>query len=174
VTGTTAIMYAFAPVALAALHKLDPDRPRTYRVPMPKVLLPAAFCSANLIIYWSGFDTTWKLVIAMVVGLVLFAIGAARMRTASTMNLRAILWIAPWLAGHVAIGALGRYGDGYKVLPNWIDLGVVIGFSLAVYYAAVQMTLTAAESAAAVAKDALQLDYTELPEAIALPSTPEG
>ena len=27
----------------------------------PKVLLPAAFCSANLIIYWGGFDATWKL-----------------------------------------------------------------------------------------------------------------
>ena len=36
VTGATAIMYAFAPVSLAALHKVDGGRPRSYRVPMPR------------------------------------------------------------------------------------------------------------------------------------------
>src|SRR6202035_2172738 len=50
ITNATAIMYAFAPVSLAALHKVDGARPRSYRVPMPALLLPAAFCSANLII----------------------------------------------------------------------------------------------------------------------------
>ena len=51
VIGATAIIYAFAPVALAALHRVDGGRPRSYRMPMPRVLLPAGFCSANLIIY---------------------------------------------------------------------------------------------------------------------------
>ena len=161
VTGTTAIMYAFAPVALAALHKLDPGRPRAYRVPMPKVVLPAAFCSANLIIYWSGFTTTWKLVVAMLVGLAIFAVGAARAGTISKLKLRSALWMVPWFAGHVVIGALGRYGGGHNVLPAWVDLGVVIGFALAIYYLAVQMTLSAEASAAAVAIDAQQLDYKE-------------
>src|SRR5262249_46666055 len=68
ITGATAIMYAFAPLSLAALHKLDPKRERSYRMPLPKVLLPAAFCSANLIIYWGGFSNTWKLSLAMVAG----------------------------------------------------------------------------------------------------------
>src|SRR4029079_9162175 len=80
VTSATAIMYAFAPLSLAALHKLDGQRPRAYRVPLPRVLLPAAFCSANLIIYWGGFGTTWKLSLAVLVGLILFGIGAWRMR----------------------------------------------------------------------------------------------
>src|SRR5438477_4483519 len=75
VTNATAIMYAFAPLSLAALHKLDGGRPRAYRMPVPSVTLPAAFCCANLIIYWGGFDTTWKLTVAMALGLVLFALG---------------------------------------------------------------------------------------------------
>ena len=164
VTGTTAIMYAFAPVSLAALHKLDAARSRSYRVPMPKIVLPAAFCSANLIIYWSGFSTTWKLVVAMVVGLLLFAVGAWRARTLSSLKFNSALWIVPWFIGHVVIGALGRYGDGYEVLPGWVDLVVVIGFSLAVYYLAVRMTLPALASAEAIAKDAVQLDYNEAAE----------
>src|SRR5882672_4729214 len=78
VTGATAIMYAFAPVSLAALQKVDGGRPRSYRAPMPALVLPAAFCSANLIIYWGGFESTWKLACAMLVGLALFIVGAWR------------------------------------------------------------------------------------------------
>src|SRR5258706_425207 len=92
ITGATAIMYAFAPVSLAALHKVDGGRPRSYRVPMPALLLPAAFCSANLIIYWGGFETTWKLACAMAVGLALVASGAGRGRTGAPHTVRKAVW----------------------------------------------------------------------------------
>jgi amino acid transporter len=160
VTSTTAIMYAFAPLSLAALHRLEPHRERAYRVPWPKVVLPAAFCSANLIIYFSGFETVWKLMIAMAVGLLLFAVGAWRAKTGALQSSwRNSIWILPWFAGHVVIGALGRYGGGYEVIPNWVDLVVMIGFALVIYYVALGMTLSQAASNAAVAKDAHQLDF---------------
>ena len=164
VTGATAIMYGFAPISLAALRKLDPTRPRSYRIPAPAVLLPVAFCSANLIIYWGGFDTTWKLAIAVAAGLVLFAIGAARNNTGAQRTIRNAVWIVPWLGGQVILCALGRYGGGYEVLPNWIDMVVEIVFSLAIFYFALQVTLSDKESAAEIAKDAHQLDY-EMPSA---------
>ncbi len=152
VTGATAIMYAFAPLSLAALHRLDPDRPRAYRVPAPRILLPAAFCSANLILYWGGFGATWKLALAMVVGLVLFAIGARRARV--THTLRHAVWMAPWLGGHVVIGALGRYGGGGNVLPDGWDILVVAAFSAGIFWLALRQTLAPEAVAAAVAKDA--------------------
>jgi amino acid transporter len=161
VTGATAIMYAFAPLSLAALHQLDGARPRAYRVPVPKILLPAAFCSADLIIYWGGFDTTWKLACAMLVGLALFAIGAARKGSEAMRSARSASWMVPWFVGQVVLGALGRYGGGYEILPNWVDIVAVIGFSLAIFYLALRMTLSAEASAAAVAKDSFQLDYEE-------------
>ena len=158
ITATTAIMYAFAPVSLAVLHKLDGSRSRHYRMPLPKLLLPAAFCSANLVIYWGGFDTTWKLVSAIGVGLVLFTIGAWRGRTGAQRTIRNSLWIAPWLGGHILIGLLGRYGNGAKgVLPNWIDIAVVIIFALAIFYWAISLALSEEDSAAAVMKDTPQL-----------------
>jgi amino acid transporter len=161
VTAATAIMYAFAPVALAGLHRVDGDRPRSYRMPMPRVLLPAGFCSANLIIYWGGFETTWKLALAMLLGLVLFTVGAVRARTGVQRTIRNTIWVAPWLGGHVLLGALGRYGTGAKnILPGWVDLAVVIGFALTIFYWAVSLTLPKDEAAAAVAKDARQIDYT--------------
>jgi amino acid transporter len=159
VTAATAIMYAFAPLSLAALHKVDGGRPRPYRVPMPKLVLPAAFCSANLIIYWGGFETNWKLGVAMLVGLGLFAIGAWRIRTGAQRAIGSAIWMGPWLGGHVLIGWLGRYGGGRNILPNWVDVGVVIVFALVVFYWTVALRLSKEEAAAEVAKDAVQINY---------------
>jgi amino acid transporter len=159
VTAATAIMYGFAPVALATLHKVDDRRKRSYRVPMPAILLPAAFCCANLIMYWGGFETTWKLTVAMVVGLALFAIGAVRGHTGAQRTMRNAIWMGPWLGGHVVIGAIGRYGGGNNLLPNWIDIVVVMVFSLAIFYWAVASSLSKTDSATEVAKDAHQLAF---------------
>jgi amino acid transporter len=160
VTGATAIMYAFAPVSLAALRKVDGGRPRSYRAPMPTFVLPAAFCSANLIIYWGGFESTWKLACAMIVGLALFAMGAWRSGTGAPHTVRNAIWIGPWFGGQVLIGALGRYGVGARnILPDWVDIAVVIVFALGIFYWAVSLTLTREGAVAAIAKDAQQLDY---------------
>jgi len=127
---------------------------------MPTLVLPAAFCSANLIIYWGGFESTWKLACAMVVGLALFAVGAWRASTSAQHTVRNAVWIAPWLGGQVLIGALGRYGGGARnILPNWVDVAVVIVFALAIFRWAVSLALNKEGAAAAVAKDRQQIDY---------------
>jgi amino acid transporter len=159
VTGATAIMYAFAPVSLAALRRIDSGRPRSYQAPMPSLVLPAAFCAANLIIYWGGFDTTWKLGCAMLVGLLLFGVGAWHAGSNAGRTIRHSTWIGVWLGGQVLIGAIGRYGGGRNILPNWVDILVVIGFSLAIFYWAIGSALNEEQSAAAIAKDARQLNY---------------
>ena len=154
------MMYAFAPVSLAALHRVESQRPRSYRVPMPRFVLPAAFCSANLIIYWGGFDTTWKLVCAIAAGLLLFTAGAWFSGTGAQHTIRNAIWIGPWLGGQVVIGLLGRYGSSAtNLLPNWLDIIMVIVFALMIYYWAVRLSLTEQATAAAVAKDARQLVY---------------
>ncbi len=147
VTSATAIMYGFAPVSLAALRLRDPERPRPYNLPVPKVLAPAGFVFANLIIYWGGFDTTLKLLVAIFIGRVLFEVTLAftRRETHPEIDWRAASWIWPWLAGLLLLGMLGRYGNwGYKnILPNWWDMVAVIGFSLVIFYWAVSLAMPA-------------------------------
>ncbi|HEY1811866.1 MAG TPA: APC family permease [Kofleriaceae bacterium] len=157
VTSATAIMYGFAPISLAVLHELDRDRPRSYSMPAPKILLPAAFCSANLIIYWGGFPTTWKLAIAMAAGMLLFVIGAWRAGTDLRRAARHTTWVFPWLAGHVILGYLGRY-SGSDILPEWIDIAAMVVFSLAVYRLALAVTMTSGEVAEAIQRDAHQIE----------------
>jgi len=158
VTAATAIMYAFAPVALASLHRSDPNQRATYRVPMPGLVLPAAFCSANLVMYWGGFETNWKLAVAIFVGLALFVFGAWRRRTGAARTIRNAVWVGPWLGGHVLLGWLGRYGGGRSLLPNWIDIAVVIVFALAIFRWATALRLSNASAAREIAKDAKQLE----------------
>ncbi len=163
VTGATAVMYAIAPVALAALQRSDPNRPRSYRVPMPGFVLPAAFVSANLIIYWGGFKTTVIIVASMLLGMAIFVIGAKMKRTDGMETAPAALWIVPWMLGHLVIGFLGSYGDWARgILPMWVDIVVVIVFSLVIYKMAMVERLQPSAVDHQVERDANQLSNYEM------------
>ena len=142
VTSATAVMYAFAPVSLYALRQRDPDRPRPYRLPAYRIVSPAAFVSANLIIYWSSFEAIWKLCLALVAGLVIFWVSRIRLPTAQRgrLDVRSSIWIAPWLLGLVVLGYFGRYG-GTNAITNWWDLVVVAVFSIVIYEVAENLAL---------------------------------
>jgi amino acid transporter len=164
VTGATAIMYAFAPIALAALRARDGDRQRSYRMPLPNVLLPVAFISANLLLYWGGYDVDWKLDIALVLGAVLFFIGGAVKRTFTVDMLRHGYWIFPWLVGMTIISHYGNYGagthpvfDGF-IFGEWSDLIIIAVFSLVIYYLALAVAMPTEKVKAAVERDADQIE----------------
>ncbi|HEV7207169.1 MAG TPA: APC family permease [Mycobacteriales bacterium] len=160
VTGATAIMYAFAPVSLAALQARDPDRPRPYRIPFPKVLNPLGFIAANLIIYWGGFEAMWKLLTAIFLGRVVFEIALRRANDVRRADIdwRAASWIWPWLIGMTIIGLIGRYGKGaHNALPSWIDLLVVVIFSLVIFFYAVSLAMDSEQIKAAVDTEKEQL-----------------
>lgn len=175
VTSATVIMYAMAPLSLAGLRKQDPDRPRSYRLPAAGVLCPLAFICANCIVYFAGFSTIFWLYVLIVIGFLAFAgyqvsIPAAR-RT--IIDWRASQWLLPWLAGLIIISWLGRY-DGSpptvfgvtllatKHLANWLDLGILAVFSLAIYYWAVASTLSRDKVQAAVRDVEAEADVEEL------------
>ncbi len=157
ITGATAIMYAFAPVSLGALMRADPTREHPYRVPAPKIMLPVGFAFANLIIYWGGFASTWKLAIGLLLGQLIFLI-AVRVRARNVDGSRArwqsALWIWPWQVGLIILGLLGNYGGGaLKVLPNDVDALIVAVFGLIIYFLAVRTVQPRADVEALVTED---------------------
>ncbi|HET6502011.1 MAG TPA: APC family permease [Amycolatopsis sp.] len=162
ITSATAMMYAFAPVALIALRKRDPDRPRPYRTPAPNLLAPAGFVAANLVIYWSGFDVTWKILVSVVIGFGIFLLTRAFQSPADrpAVGWKSAMWIVPWLVGNEVIGWLGRYGSSgeLKLLPEWIDLVVVIAFSLAIFYWAVSLAQPSEKVREAVEAERVELE----------------
>ncbi|MFC0431752.1 APC family permease [Kutzneria buriramensis] len=164
VTSATAVMYAFAPVSLAALRRQDPDRERPYLTPLPAILAPLGFVCANLIIYWSGWDVNYQIGYAIVAGLVVFAITRAfqKPETRSKLDLKAAQWIVPWFAGLILLGYLGRYNLDAKspslnLLPDGIDVLVVAAWSLIVFYWAVACARPTEEVVAAVEEEQFEL-----------------
>ena len=101
------------------------------------ILAPIGFVAANLIIYWSGFDTIWKIGVAIALGLAVFTITRLSSSNRRPLDWAGSVWVWPWLVGTVLIGWLGRYDSGLGkdrahgkgelfLLPAWIDLLVVI------------------------------------------------
>ncbi len=154
VTSATVIMYAFAPITLLALRKADADRARPYRVPAAPVVAPLAFIAANEIIYWTSWSTVEKLMLAIAAGYVIFGISyvLGRPFERPPLDPRSLVWILPWFAGLTVISYFGQYG-GTKLIPEWVDLGLVAAFSLVICYVAVSLSMPSHRVAAAVAAD---------------------
>jgi amino acid transporter len=147
ITSATVLMYAGAPLALGALRHQKPDAERPYRLPWAPVLAPLSFVSAGLIIYWSGWEVDWKLMVAIVLGYVLM--GISRLTHAnpvrSPMDWAAAIWLWPYLAGMTLISYLGQFDGGRMHIPFYWDMLVVAVWSLIVYATAIRLRLPTAK-----------------------------
>jgi amino acid transporter len=132
------IAYAMGPIAVVCLREQLPNQKRPFRLPAAKTICLLAFYCCNLICFWTGWETMWKLAIALAVGFVLFI--AAYLRGSIDKNrlgLKALYWIAPYLIGLSVISYLGSYGGGLNVLPFGWDFLIIAIFSVAIFYLAV-------------------------------------
>ena len=114
VTSASVLMYAGAPLALAALRKQKPDLPRTYRLPGAAVFAPLAFVAASWTIIFSGWEIYTTLMVALLIGYGLIAL-SYRFKLnpkAPAMDWGSAPWIAAYLIGMLVISYLGDFGPG--------------------------------------------------------------
>ena len=83
-------------------------------------------------------------------------------RTRPTLDYRHTLWLWPYLIGMAVISYLGQYGGGTSLIPLWVDIVVVIVFSLAIFAWAVASVRPTEQVRASVEGDA-GVEVTELP-----------
>ena len=148
ITSASVLMYAGAPLSLGVFRRRLPDAERPYRLPWREVLSPFAFVVANLIILWSGWTTDWKL-------------GdrdpdrlrdpgrqpdLPPQRQAAGAELAAAQWLPPYLIGMGVIVYMSTSGRRRTWIPLWWDMVVVGGFSLVIYFWAMQVGLPASRS----------------------------
>jgi amino acid transporter len=114
VTAASVLMYAAAPLSLAALRLQKPDLPRPYRVPGAHVLAPLGFMGASFIIIFSGWETYTTLMVAVLLGYGLIGLSYRfRMNPkAPAMDWQAAPWIAGYFIGMLIISYLGDFGPG--------------------------------------------------------------
>lgn len=133
------LSFVMGPIAVVALRHLLAGRKRPLRLPAVEIVAGAAFIVATLVLYWSGWDTLWRLGICLVVGLLLFLVHAGRKR-AGKLDLREAAWLLPYLLGIGVISALGSFGGAGLVPFGW-DMAVIVVFSLAIFRLALRCRL---------------------------------
>ena len=152
VTGASVLMYAGAPLAMGAFRRQVPEADRPYRVPAGGVIAPLAFIIANMLIYWSGFETVWKLGVVIIIGYVLIAVCMAFDENRPPLDWKSAQWLPFYLIGIGIISWQGQYSGGAVAaplntnhIPFWWDMLVVAAFSLVIYYWAMATRLPKAE-----------------------------
>ena len=113
---------------------------------------------SNLIVYWAGWDTLWRLGVAIVLGYVLLGVSAAfRLNPAVPhMDWKAAQWlpvyllgmgVISWQGGFCSTGPAQARGCGATgAIPLWWDILTVAAFSLVIYFWAQAVRLPAAET----------------------------
>ena len=144
ITSASVLMYAGAPLSFGVFRNRLPDAHRPYRLPGGSWMSPLAFVVAILLILWSGWDTDWKLGVAILIGyVILIANRVFKMNPITPqLDLHAAQWLPVYLVGMGLIVYLSDFGPlKHPWFPLWWDIGVVTAFSLLVYYWALAVAL---------------------------------
>jgi amino acid transporter len=144
VSSATVFTYAIGPVSAAVLRRTHPDAKRPYKLGGMSVIAPIAFVVASLIIYWTGWNIDWKLLVTLLIGVVLYLIFSAIMpneiERPDAKSIGAGVWLVVYLlfmlgmsyVGSARFGAAANGGKGIIHYP--MDLIVVVVASLIFYY----------------------------------------
>jgi amino acid transporter len=157
ISAAAVAVYAMAPLALGALRRQDPARPRPFRLPAASLVAPGAFIIASEILLFTGWAVIWKLIVAILIGFALLALSnRADSGRAVSLDWPSAAWLWPYLLGMGAISYLssfdtntpssvpliGLHGPRDVLTFGWDILAVAI-LSLAVYAFAIRSRLPA-------------------------------
>ncbi|MGH2894191.1 MAG: APC family permease [Solirubrobacteraceae bacterium] len=144
ITSATVLSFGTGPLVLMAMRRQMPELERKFRLPGGHVIPFLAFFSSNMIVYWAGWDTNWKLYLAIVLGVALYGINVLFGRERlPRLDLRSAAFIVPWLGGLCLVSYLGNYPEQSIGAGNQAVFGTS---GLALVWAALAILLLSAVS----------------------------
>ena len=150
ITSATVLSFSSGPLVVGALRRQLPDQERPFRVPGGDTIPLLAFIAANLIVFWAGWSTNYKLLISIGIGYVLLVVHHRVSKQPAPLEWRAGAWVIPWLAALMVISYLGPYGDGQHVLTlGWGALAIAV-MSCVIYVLAIRLRLRPERAIAAI------------------------
>jgi amino acid transporter len=161
ISAAAVAVYAMAPLALGALRRQDPERPRAFKLPAASLMTPATFLVASEILLFTGWAVIWKLIVAILIGFALLALSRAtdKRQPAVSLDWRSAVWLWPYLLGMSVISylssfdtrtpstvpLLGLHGPRNELTFGWDILAVAV-LSLAVFAFAIRSRLPAPQA----------------------------
>jgi amino acid transporter len=145
-TAANALSFGSGPVALLVLRRTLPDQPRRFRLPAAPVFAFLAFYATGLLVYWVGWNTDWKMFVALAIGYGLFVVyRVTQPRPRPALRWRQFAWMAGWFVGLLVISALGSFGGGAGVISFVVSIPLIAVFSVLVLWWGVATGLRAPE-----------------------------
>ncbi|WP_344217552.1 APC family permease [Brevibacterium permense] len=113
ITSGTVISFGSGPITVAALRRRLPDQEGPIKLPGGETLPFLGFLAANLIVFWTGWDTNWKLFLAMALGYVVLGLHYAFSDRSKIppLQFKSGWWMILWLGGLAVLSLLSNYGD---------------------------------------------------------------
>jgi amino acid transporter len=148
ITSASVLMYAGAPLSLGAFRRRLPDADRPYEVPAAAFMAPFGFIISGLVILWSGWDTDWKLGVAILIGYAILGVSRVFNLNDKSPHLhwRAASWLPAYLVGLGLIVYFSNFGPlDSPVFGDWTGIVITAVFSLVIYYWAMQVALPSEE-----------------------------
>ena len=140
VSSATVFTYIIGPVSLTVLRRTAPEAKRPFKLGGSGIIAPAAFAIGTLIVYFTGWATDSKLLIALLVGVVLYAIVSGvspnSIRRPDAQSIRSGVWMIVYLLAMLVMIYLGssKLGELKNAIPYPFDLIVVIILGLIFFY----------------------------------------
>lgn len=136
------ISYIIGPISLVALRKTEPDLIRPFYLPNAKIIALIAFYVCNLLIFWTGWQTVSKMMIALTIGFIFYAYHCYREKNPLwKSHLKSSWWIIPYLILLSIISYLGTFGDGKNIIPFGIDFAAVGIVTVVIFFFALESSV---------------------------------
>ncbi|OGT54483.1 MAG: amino acid permease [Gammaproteobacteria bacterium RIFCSPHIGHO2_12_FULL_42_10] len=133
------VSYIIGPIALVALRKIKPETHRPFRLPFPFAIGMIAFYICNLLIYWTGWQTVYRMMIALLIGVIFFAGYCYRHRVAIWKSQwQTSWWIVPYFVGMTVISYLGTFGEGRNIISFGNDFWAIALLTVIIFVLAIR------------------------------------
>ena len=136
------LSFIVGPIAVVALRSLAADYPRPFRLPAAGLVGYATFILATLIVYWSGWQTVRIIGLAMVIGVLVFAL-RMRWMDRDELDLRQAAWLLPYGIGLGLLSWLGSFG-GINLIGEGYDIAACAIYCAFIYRLALRSTISQA------------------------------
>ena len=134
---------ACGPICLPIFRKKLSNLERPFKLPYANFLSFLAFYVCNLMLQWTGWETVWKLEVAVFLGIIIFV--SSHLLNKNTRNeklhLKSFIWLVVYLILSGVISYLGTYNGGIGKISMKMDFMVVALSSLIVFILAQKTAL---------------------------------
>lgn len=128
------LSYSIGPICLIAMRKLQPTRPRPFKLAHATLICYLSFYVCNLMLYWCGFSIIWKLYVTLLAGFFIhFIYQKKSQQHGNIIKNKGLHWFLFYISSMLVISYLGSFG-GIALLSFPLDVILIFPLSLIIFY----------------------------------------